>query len=301
VDDDTGTPTRSDDARATAAGPPPTTPARPGRSGEPWEAAEDARLVDGLRQGLDVTQLATDHGRTKGAITTRLARMVAEDDPDAPTSRTARVEHLRGLLDADPDYDWRSPLAAALAPQQLWSEDDDDALRVAWQDAEPLPLLAIRYGVGELVLARRLIALRLADGIVEVTDRLGCTPGGAADVRRALATDAAATAVAVLVVVTEGTVAHVSAHPDLQSAASARDALCARLLTDGRTQAEWTVAVRQVDVDPDASERGSTETGIVRASLVAGPDIQNAQVVLRPAAGVAGDTAEHAAELTGGT
>jgi hypothetical protein len=217
--------------------------------------------------------------------------MVAEDDPDTPTSRTRRVEHLRGLLDADPDYDWRSHLAAALAPQRLWSEADDDALRIAWQDAEPLPSLAARYGVGELILARRLIALRLADGIVEVTDRLGCTPGGAADVRRALASDAAATAVAVLVVVAEGTVAHVSAHPDRQSAASARDAVCARLLTDGRIQAEWTVAVRQVDVDPDAFGRGSSETGMVRASQVAGPDTRQAQVVLRPPVAGAWDAA----------
>ncbi|MFD8756238.1 TnsA endonuclease N-terminal domain-containing protein [Kitasatospora sp. NPDC059577] len=61
------------------------------RSGRPWTEAEDVRLLEGVRQGLGLDGLADRHGRTVGAIRSRLARHVpladATDTSDAADER----------------------------------------------------------------------------------------------------------------------------------------------------------------------------------------------------------------------
>jgi hypothetical protein len=45
---------------------------RPGKEGKPWEEAEVEALVEGFREGMTARELADRHGRTTGAIRSRL-------------------------------------------------------------------------------------------------------------------------------------------------------------------------------------------------------------------------------------
>ncbi len=47
----------------------------PGKTGQPWTAEEDARLVAEFDAGRDIAELAVEHGRTSGAITSRLTKL----------------------------------------------------------------------------------------------------------------------------------------------------------------------------------------------------------------------------------
>lgn len=73
------------------------------RRGRAWSEEEDAQLVEGVREGLALSQLAERHGRTTGGIHARLDQFVpqsgsAVDDP---------LEWLRARLATEPDYAWR--------------------------------------------------------------------------------------------------------------------------------------------------------------------------------------------------
>ncbi|MFI6148479.1 TnsA endonuclease N-terminal domain-containing protein [Streptomyces sp. NPDC051109] len=74
------------------------------RRGQTWSEAEDARLVDGVREELSLEELAERHGRTAGAIRARLARMVPEPAADDP------LGWLRARLAVDPAFSWQSIL-----------------------------------------------------------------------------------------------------------------------------------------------------------------------------------------------
>ncbi|MEV6465062.1 TnsA endonuclease N-terminal domain-containing protein [Kitasatospora sp. NPDC051702] len=68
------------------------------RSGQPWDGAEDARLLEGARQGLGLDGLAARHGRTVGAIRARLARHV-------PLAGATDEELLRWVRSSSPGPD----------------------------------------------------------------------------------------------------------------------------------------------------------------------------------------------------
>ncbi|GGV12507.1 hypothetical protein GCM10010260_59040 [Streptomyces filipinensis] len=73
------------------------------RRGCAWSEEEDAQLVEGVREGLALSELAERHGRTTGGVHARLDRFVlqsgsAVDDP---------LDWLRSRLAADPGYAWR--------------------------------------------------------------------------------------------------------------------------------------------------------------------------------------------------
>jgi hypothetical protein len=76
------------------------------RRGLPWTADEDAELVADMRAGTSLTDIASAHGRTLGAITSRLA-MMAPADANVPDNE--RVSWVVTRL-ADPAFDWRTPL-----------------------------------------------------------------------------------------------------------------------------------------------------------------------------------------------
>ena len=70
-------------------------PAQPGRrakttvftsAGAAWSAEEDARLGQEFDAGMTVAQIALQHGRTSGAITSRLVR-IGRIDPASVKSR----------------------------------------------------------------------------------------------------------------------------------------------------------------------------------------------------------------------
>ena len=60
-----------------AAPPPEPAPVKPERlppqnAGKPWTQAEEEKLLDGFDAGLSLSAIAKEHGRTRGAIRSRL-------------------------------------------------------------------------------------------------------------------------------------------------------------------------------------------------------------------------------------
>jgi hypothetical protein len=55
-------------------------------AGAPWTAEEDARLGQEFDAGLTVAQIALQHGRTSGAITSRLVK-IGRLDPEKVKAR----------------------------------------------------------------------------------------------------------------------------------------------------------------------------------------------------------------------
>ncbi|MFI6626453.1 TnsA endonuclease N-terminal domain-containing protein [Streptomyces sp. NPDC050528] len=76
------------------------------RQGRAWSEAEDARLVDGVREGLTLQDLAERHGRSTGAIRARVIRLVPQPGP----ADDEALEWLRTQLAVDPAYSWQNVL-----------------------------------------------------------------------------------------------------------------------------------------------------------------------------------------------
>jgi len=75
--------------------------------GARWTGEEDEELVAAVRAGADLAVIAAQHGRTQGAITSRLLRMI-------PATEAIPEEEQFGWITArlaDPSFDWRTPLA----------------------------------------------------------------------------------------------------------------------------------------------------------------------------------------------
>ena len=75
--------------------------------GARWTREEDEELVAAVRAGADLAVIAEQRGRTRGAIVSRLLRMIParEDFPEE--------EQLGWIMArlADPCFDWRTPFA----------------------------------------------------------------------------------------------------------------------------------------------------------------------------------------------
>jgi hypothetical protein len=189
-------------------------PVYPGRhAGEVWSYSEQKQLVEGIRGGLIWEDIALQHGRSLGAVRSRASLMLPlpemsnlDHDKDAPGATGAarpQADSVRELLAADPDYDWLTPtqqrLRQARPASRLWTPQDETDLAAAWRQSTPLPELAARYSVGEYAIIRHLIGQRLATTLLEVTDRLGFTPGGTVELRRRFALDPSTVALVLLV------------------------------------------------------------------------------------------------------
>ena len=84
----------------------------------------------------------------------------------------------------------------------LWDNRADQKLRAAWAAGWPtLAQLGSLVGATEQQVVNRLIALGLAQGVVEAADHLGATPGGPVEVNARLGRAHTDTAVWVLVVI----------------------------------------------------------------------------------------------------
>ena len=136
-------------------------------------------------------------------------------------SRGRRIDWLRERL-AEGNYDWRSPLQVNLGPtKRMWTRAEDAIVTAAWRQRTALPKVAEALGESEAAVAKRLMRLRLADGVVAVTDRLPYDPDGLIATQRAIALNAAATGVHVLVIKCEGVIQHVSVHHSREDAEAA--------------------------------------------------------------------------------
>lgn len=61
----------------------------PDRNGQPWEAVEDDDLRQAWRAGMTVSEIASRHLRTKGAIASRLLRLQLVTTKDEAEVRKA--------------------------------------------------------------------------------------------------------------------------------------------------------------------------------------------------------------------
>lgn len=210
------------------------------RAGGPWTDDEDEALVQQLRDGLDLEDISEIHGRTMGAIRSRVNSMVP-DGEQYPTSRKARIEFLRKQLAAG-DYDWRTPLQSPTR-RLAWSPTEDDRLREGWETRTRLVELADAMRRSEAMLVRRLLHLEVAGDLLEIVDRLGCDPDGPLPLRIAIARGAAGPLVHVLLGLDEnGRPVHVSLHESAQAAKG----LSIALREQGDTVASWRTVVRQI-------------------------------------------------------
>jgi hypothetical protein len=210
------------------------------RAGGAWSDDEDEALVQELRDGLDLDDIAEIHGRTIGAIRSRVNCMVP-DDEQHPTSGKARIDFLREQLAAG-DYDWRTPLHSRTR-RLAWSPAEDDQLRKGWETRTPLVELADAMRRSEPMLLRRLLQLGLAADLLEIVDRLGCDPRGPLPLRVAIAGGAAGPVVHILLGLDEnGAPIHISLH---ESAQAARE-LSIALGEQDASLASWRTVERQI-------------------------------------------------------
>lgn len=193
---------------------------RPDAHGLEWTLEQHQALVALLVAGLPMEDIAAQLGRTPKAVTTRTSLLMPAEVEGVPLSQGVRVRLVRDQL-RDPAYDWLTPLRHNLG-KRIWSADDYAVLRQAWTEASPgIPELAVRLGTAEHLLAAKFVELGLGADVVEVTDRLGFTPGSPLEARRRRAIGATAMMVHVLVVLVLDEPVHVSVHPDADAAVEA--------------------------------------------------------------------------------
>lgn len=112
----------------------------PPNNGKPWTDEQHELLVERVRSGDDLTELAHALGRTPGSVTMRMKRLLPPDNRDHPSDLVLTV--LRELL-ADPDADWRANLLRSTTPRPVITPppvihtgvaglQDDDLLPVAY-------------------------------------------------------------------------------------------------------------------------------------------------------------------------
>lgn len=170
----------------------------PRRAKEKWSETEHSLLIELLRDGLPLDDLAVQLGRGVEAVASRCQKLLP------PGERVPRADAdlvLRHYLASEPDYDWHAGLRAEAARRGsfYWHAAADTVLRDGWGQDRPLADLVAETDASELEVAARLVELGLAANTIEVASRLGCEPGATLDVRVRMATDRAASAVWVLV------------------------------------------------------------------------------------------------------
>lgn len=203
------------------------TTAVPARVGTYWDIADYTTLVDGLRDGRLLEDIAADLERTRSAVAGRLAWLIPAE-ADVARRTLDRELWLREALNTTGDYDWFAVLRTHYTTRgmHLWTAEDDTLLHTAWQQRTPLVELVAQLGLPEMHIVRRCMQVDLADSLPHVTQRLQPIPGGTVDVRARLARDRAAAAVWVLIIDGCGTPIlelgharqHVSLHPHYDAA-----------------------------------------------------------------------------------
>ncbi len=130
------------------------------RAYEPWTDEYNIELIELLRAGRRLGEIAEATGRSEGAVRTQCRNLLP---PDLPTSGNA-VRTLQALL-SDPDYDWREAARARYrrARQVYWDIDMDIRLRSAWADRRRLAELTTEFDASEVEIARQLMRLGLAE------------------------------------------------------------------------------------------------------------------------------------------
>ncbi|UUV32308.1 hypothetical protein NQK81_02315 [Amycolatopsis roodepoortensis] len=179
------------DDHETATGP------APHRAGAAWSPQDTATLLDGLRNGVPVDDLAETLQRTTSAIQARCKNMLP---PDIQTT-VLRAEAdlvLRDRLATDPEFDPAANLDANL--RRKWNTERDEILIQGWGNSRPMAELVAAVDATEIDIAGRCIRLGLAPDSLVVAERLGCVPDGGLDLRCRMMRDRTAASVWVLVI-----------------------------------------------------------------------------------------------------
>ncbi|MGK8491851.1 hypothetical protein [Nocardia asiatica] len=145
------------------------------RAGEPWLTAECRRLVEQVRAGKRVMELAAEFGRTDTAIRARCHMLLPPQRRAERNSKRVAVELLGLELHNDPGYDWEQQLRdhAAAAGKLYWSEAMDEALLEGWQRGASWEELVTAIGATEREMAQRLKRRGLVASQQEIVDRIG--------------------------------------------------------------------------------------------------------------------------------
>lgn len=244
----------------------------PSRQGHYWTIDDYTALVTGLRDGCELEELAYEMGRTASAVAGRLSWLLPSD-AEVLRRRSDREQWLREALADGEGYDWLAVLRSHYVARglHLFTADEDEQLRTAWDHHTGLVELVERMGIRELPLALRFLQLGLAEDVPTVVNRLGAMAGGAVDVRARLATDRAAAAVWVLVIdgVGDRVAAfdrgrqHISVHPHIDAAMDTaaemlaevepveqvRYSIAERTVGDGTVGADHHALLNPVDAD----------------------------------------------------
>ena len=226
------------------------------RAWEIWSESDYERLVELVRAGLPVEDIAEQLGRGVIAVAGRCQLLLP---PGVRVPRSRADLELRDYL-ADPDYDWRAGLREAARHQGriYWDRTADNLVQAGWDQARPLHELVTATGAAEYEVARRLVELDLAESVIAVAERLGCRPGATLDLRVRMAADRAAAAVWVLVA--DGLLGsqrartlddedgqpmyrHVSLHADQDEAQQTLDRLLAAHVARGGTAEQVTITL----------------------------------------------------------
>lgn len=77
------------------------------RSGRPWEAVDYERMVEAIREGLDVPAIAERIGRPATSVRQRLRRLLPVAQRDCLADQVLRA--AQAAL-ADPEYDWQAEM-----------------------------------------------------------------------------------------------------------------------------------------------------------------------------------------------
>lgn len=219
------------------------------RSGAPWSDSEHELLVDGLRNGLVLEDIAAQLGRSLKAVHGRLLYLVPAQ---AQVAAREREQWLREQL-ALTGVDWQAVIREHYRSRgwTYWTQHDEQALLDAWQRHTPLAEVAAQFATSELATAKALIQQNLATDLAAVAARLGTSSGSTLDLRLRLAADRAAAAVWVLVIdgATDADPAQPLPHRrHLSVHASHDDALATlgRILSAAEATAEvsWSIAER---------------------------------------------------------
>ena len=91
-------------------------PAPGSRHGQAWEASDYALLAQGVRERLDVPQLAKRIGRNESTVPQRLRRLLPVAKRACPLELV--LDAVRTAL-ADPDYDWQAEMLLSPPPAPI--------------------------------------------------------------------------------------------------------------------------------------------------------------------------------------
>lgn len=192
----------------------------PARHGAPWGEDDYAEFVRCLVRGFTDDEVARALGRSLTALGARAQLMLT-----GHARRADALTTLRSVLAIRADYDWRTPVQAALAEKgwHLWTRSEEEILAQAWVASIPMAQLVSQLNMSESAIVRQLLGLRLATSAQEILARLGTTPDGVLARRPRLAEDPAPVTVWCLTVVFGQARSEISVHSSEAEAERLRD------------------------------------------------------------------------------